>query len=274
MINPQIMEKENDIKKLTQILKTFGEIYAKADDVHKHSKFLGETCRTIIRPLDIKYNLSNIEKNLLLVIDEIKSCTPSDKLPAVTKVLETVLKSGGNIEPETGFNVQELLIRTWFLANSMAAPDNSRELVIDNLFHNIAANGGCLAGISARLIQPYSNFVKWTLDGEQNLDFELQQALIISKESEEVAQAKRLSLLISDNQQTLQDRIKEAMQNSILDEIYGVNSSFSPCFNSSQSDADYIEQEQLKEAMRRSRKESDEKEKSSEKTEKKNIPEV
>lgn len=51
-------------------------------------------------------------------------------------------------------NIADLLVRTWDLTTK-ARYNNARDAVIDNLNHNILAGGGCLAGIAARLAQPY-----------------------------------------------------------------------------------------------------------------------
>ena len=149
-----------DLTIVTEKLEPIGKIYARDDSVHMHAKYLGEQCKFFLT-IDSKYGFSKI-LDPAEVIAQIQSMSKNDR--EVITILTTIKANGSIIEPETGLNVMELLVRTWSLANHHLASDSFPLLVIENLQHNIKAGGGCLAGISARLTQPYCNFIRWVLE--------------------------------------------------------------------------------------------------------------
>jgi hypothetical protein len=70
-------------------------------------------------------------------------------------ILHNIRIRQGRQDYETGLDVMTLLVKTWELAKQFKSA-HACELVIDNLRHNILANGGCYPGIAARLVQPYT----------------------------------------------------------------------------------------------------------------------
>lgn len=167
-----------DLTTSKEKLKQIDDVCALEDDIHledptirkKHTSFLGEQYQ-FFRSLDAKYSLSKV-LDFATVAREILIASGNDK--RVEIVLGTIRDSRGTPEAETGLNVQELLVRTWFLAQTPLSPSNARELVVLNLVHNKDTGGGCLAGISARLVQPFSHFVDWILNRMRERDLALE----------------------------------------------------------------------------------------------------
>lgn len=174
-----------ELKQLDQVLETtMAPEYAKDNNIHLNTGLLGSLCKTHFILIDDKYNLSKKNSDGIIfeqVATEILSLATTDHPTLVTNiqtVLDTIRTSGDSIEPETGLYVQDLLIRTWALIKHqlMMSYADAKEVIIDNLNHNIQAGGGCLAGISARLTHPYCCFVRHIFDLKQNLSHELEES--------------------------------------------------------------------------------------------------
>ena len=144
--------------------------YAKETNIHSSTGLLGLLCKKHFIILDEQYNLSKLiitanAMNFEIVVKEILELAQQkyvDKVANIQGVLATIRASAG-IEPETGLSVKDLLMSTWALTKHREMPyskANVQKLVIDNLSNNIEAGGKCLAGISARLTQPYCVFVR------------------------------------------------------------------------------------------------------------------
>ncbi|MGI9214379.1 MAG: hypothetical protein ACR2HS_01565 [Gammaproteobacteria bacterium] len=148
-----------DFITLVTILDQMQQKYNLEDDIHNHSRFLGEQSKTFLA-LDDKYQISNISQSFVEVYNQINQYANDVQ---VLEVLNTI-KNSAEIEPETQLNVKNLLVRTWSLATHMFSPNNMKDLIIYNLKHNKLAKGGCLAGISTRLTQPYCVVVRSILE--------------------------------------------------------------------------------------------------------------
>ncbi|MDB6096915.1 MAG: hypothetical protein JWM09_1193 [Francisellaceae bacterium] len=181
----------NDIDQLKNSLDILENIYGKDQDIHIYTQQTGLIYKNFYN-IDIKYHLSANTKSLDTVVQEILAKTPAEKIAQITTILTTI-KGSSEIEPETGINVSEILIRTWDLANTEKKFSDPTELVIDNLQHNIEAQGGCLAGIVCRLILPYANFVYRGLIYSQTSPFYL-NAYPRYKEEQELQMAIEESL--------------------------------------------------------------------------------
>jgi len=155
----QLGPSEIDLKTVEDLFKQLEPIYQSESNVHAHAAQLGAACKQV-SAIDEKYTLSqklDFNQARQEILDHCKN------EGSVAYALNTIAAS--NIEPETGLNVKELLVKSWFLAKqSMFKGRNAENLIIDNLKHNTLAGGGCCAGISARLTQPYLFLVKLTLE--------------------------------------------------------------------------------------------------------------
>jgi hypothetical protein len=164
-----------DITEVDAALSNMSVLFSKADDIHKHSRPLGASCRTTFYPLDNKYSFSQKQplESVIKKILEHAQWVQDPNIAAIQTVLSSIQKAGADKEEtETGLNVADLLIRTWSLAEQ-ADSGVERGLIIDSLRHNKAAGGGCLAGISTRLIQPYTVLVKAHLQNKLELALNL-----------------------------------------------------------------------------------------------------
>lgn len=143
-----------EINILLNHLELMSKSYILEDDIHMHSSFLGEKCKAFLA-LDNKYEMSgnNADIDFQNIYELIISFSQNDRI--VIEILRFIKNFGATIEPETGLNIEDLLIRSWRLSDHCFASANMKELIIDNLLHNKATGGGCLAGIAARLTQPY-----------------------------------------------------------------------------------------------------------------------
>ena len=157
--------------------------YDKATDIHGSTGLLGRLCNEHFVFLDNKCSITqpiidsqNINfETVAREIEELTQQKHRDKLANIQRVLESIRTSSG-IEPETGLCIKNLLVSTWALIkHPLMYCSNVKDLVIDNLNHNIETGGGCLAGISARLTQPYSSFIKLILE-EANKNYTLKTA--------------------------------------------------------------------------------------------------
>jgi hypothetical protein len=156
------------LKAVNAALKDLEPCFAQAGNVHSYTGKIGAQHRLVQGHQDSLLLRPNDSLTLDVVLQDIVSFANSKSnifnIKQLTQVLNTIKKQGASIEPETQANIPTLLRRTWHLAK-MAPYSNSRECVIENLIHNISAGGGCPAGISARLIQPYLSFFKAAVEG-------------------------------------------------------------------------------------------------------------
>ena len=178
---------EEDIELSKNTLNNMGAIYKLDDNVHNHSKYLGAECQKFLT-LDNRYQISGPSKvNFENVCQQITDVSNNDQI--IVQVLTTIKNFGNGVESETSLNIKDLLIRTWDLTDHYLVAANMKELVIDNLKHNILTGGGCLAGISARLTQPYCNCINWILLEVKKIKEEtivnLNPAVIFSNKQEE-----------------------------------------------------------------------------------------
>jgi hypothetical protein len=171
-----------EINILLNQLELMSKSYVLEDNIHMHSSFLGEKCKEFLA-LDNKYGMSgnNTEINAQNIYELIITFSKND--PVIIEILQSIKNFGTNIEQETGLNIEELLIRSWRLSDHCFASANMKELIVDNLKHNKATGGGCLAGIAARLTQPYCcgiGFILETIKDQKQLT----QSFGILEESE------------------------------------------------------------------------------------------
>ena len=145
---------------LEDTCKILRNIFSKDDNIHKYTKSLGKYCTDVFLKIDDTVKLSTFNKSFDATKNEILQASESSQKATVAVVLNSISTSP-QVETETKLNVQRLLVRTWSLANTPGAPDNAKGLIVDNLFANYRDGGGCYAGISARLIQPYSELLLW-----------------------------------------------------------------------------------------------------------------
>jgi hypothetical protein len=144
------------LKSARTILDKLGPVFGAADNVHAHTRTIGQLAKELLT-IDNAYQFSSIAGvQFETVAAEILARSGKD--PHVAVVLNNIRANGTKLDHETGLNIQEQLIRTWTLAKTVNYAE-PREMVIDNLQHNIETGGGCLPGISARLVQPYALFV-------------------------------------------------------------------------------------------------------------------
>lgn len=160
-----------EINILLNHLALMSKSYSLEDDIHMHSSFLGEKYKEFLA-LDNKYGLScnNTDINAQNIYELIINFAKND--PVIIEILQSIKNFGATIEPETGLNIEDLLIRSWQLSDHCFASANMKELIIDNLLHNKATEGGCLAGIAARLTQPYCcgiGFILETIKDQKQL---------------------------------------------------------------------------------------------------------
>jgi hypothetical protein len=147
----------------TEALKTR---FSSTDNIHTHTPFIGATCRSSLIPIDDKYGLSREAlSSFEETVNEIKEFCSSD-----ARVVDILGRISGSedIEPETGLNMKDILIRSWAIAKNVTLVYENKGLIIDALKHNIDAGGGCLAGISGRLVAPYSLLVNQVMTNTYN----------------------------------------------------------------------------------------------------------
>jgi len=122
---PSQVDIQEDIKASGVVLEKMQLIFAREEDVHRHTGYLGEQYREVFVTLDQKYQLSTTTKTVETVIEEIQSQSNGAEVRAT---LDSIRSAGNTIEPETGINVQELLVRTWSLTDHVHAPSNAKRL--------------------------------------------------------------------------------------------------------------------------------------------------
>ena len=153
------------IETLEQLLNLLGEMYAQEVDIHQHTRQIGEHYRAFQLAFDEYHDFFGIETDdLETVIKEIHEEMAQlgyteEKKAQIQTILNTICSTPG-VDEETGAKIQSLLIQSWALRG---AYPNAADLLLHNLSHNIAAGGGCVACIAARLIQPYTHFLVATL---------------------------------------------------------------------------------------------------------------
>jgi hypothetical protein len=223
-----------DIKQDMEILKTRIEtlsgLFAQEVDIHTHTRQIGPHYQHF-NVIDQKYNLSSRTQPLEVVIKEILARCPEACKKNITTVLNTI-RATTRADNETQANLQELLIRTWSLVNTPNNYSNAFDILIQNLDHNIATGGGCVPGIAARLIQPYTHFVLNMLSNTYNQSRTVTASgpnVSISKKGtaqnsssnnvdSELAEALRLSQLeIKQKGDTVDPELEQALQLSSLE---------------------------------------------------------
>ena len=218
-----------DLEKVAAPLARVSAICANEVDIHTHTKELGALCRTIFNPIDARHLLSRM-RPFSEVVSEIRKAAPVNRkvlsqeisISSILQTLASIEARGNTTEPETGLNIQELLVRTWTLDNHPKAPANALDLVFANLEHNVVAKGGCLAGISGRLIQPYCNFVQWILNSQfksqQRLESErellqkAQQDYLLLRRSSPFTGRRTMTTIEEENEQQLKTALDLSMQ--------------------------------------------------------------
>lgn len=148
---------KQDIEKLQNDIEILSALFAQEVDIHTHTRQIGPYYQSF-NVIDQKYKLSSNRQSLEDVIKEILARCPSGYKKNISTVLDTI-RATTRADDETHANLQELLIRTWSLVNMPNNYDNAFDILIKNLDHNIITGGGCVPGIAARLIQPYTHFV-------------------------------------------------------------------------------------------------------------------
>jgi len=172
---------QSKLDELRALNKELADLFIKDDNIHAHTRKLGQYCAKFYYA-DIANKFSSQDQKLETIIKEILDLCEKSQVANVTTVLRTIQNTTQN-DPETGANVQELFIRTWSLARNPNASVNAIGIFIDSLDQNIVAQGGCAAGIAARLIQPYTSFVLERLENKQlhaKQDDDLAKALALS----------------------------------------------------------------------------------------------
>ncbi len=155
----ELLQLAADLQILEQLNQTLAEIYAKEVDIHSVTRQIGAMCQKHLK-IELKYQaqlntLYPVQNNLDDIYGAILAACQNQERGPVAVVLNT-LKTMTGPEAETGLNAQYMLQRSVALGRDVT---NAQSLLIDNLYHNIATNGGCPAGIAARLSQPYIAFL-------------------------------------------------------------------------------------------------------------------
>lgn len=170
-------------------------------DIHAYTKLLGDLCREVFFILDDKYKISDLankdfENTCQQILDLATTVMGKnqDTAAIIAKVLNTIRISNGTIESETGLNVIDLLIRTWSVTNNLLVSPEEKHIIITNITDNILTNGGCLAGVSGRLIHIYCSNIRTILEKakiEKEEAINLQQIEVESSDSDEDRRTKR-----------------------------------------------------------------------------------
>lgn len=127
-----------------------------AENIHWHTKNIGRLCREIFLAADDELSFS--EPYAMPIVETASEimiyCGGDDD---VSRVLQTIIQNQQTIDPETGLNPAVILIRAWALTrNPFIEYPGLQDVIVYNLKHNILAGGGCVAGICARLVHPFS----------------------------------------------------------------------------------------------------------------------
>jgi hypothetical protein len=156
MPNSNYQDIYQDIQQLQQIINQMDNIFRLNNDIHQHTAKLGKMSKNFLA-LDAKHKLT-LAQSFEATINEILGF--QHDYPGLATAINTIKQANGKIEPETQLNVSDLLCKTWDLAKN----SHQEFLVLYNLMLNQQDGGGCLAGISARLIQPYTNLTLAALE--------------------------------------------------------------------------------------------------------------
>jgi hypothetical protein len=139
-------------------------------NVHGYTRALGVVCREVCLRLDDKYKISDpankdFENTCQQILALAGAMGESQAIvDIITRVLNTIRSSNNTIEPETGLNVRDLLVRAWSVANNLLVAPEEKNVIIINITDNILTNGGCLAGISGRLAHIYCSNIRTILE--------------------------------------------------------------------------------------------------------------
>lgn len=145
---------KEDIQRLTLLINTLQGIFSQSANVHDYTVKIGELTREFIA-IEAKYRIADdfpCDLTIQQITNDILQACPETSKTKVATILASIAAAPA-IEGETGLNIQYLLTRAWAFRNLYG---NGTSLIIDNLEHNIIEGGGCLAGIAARLAQPYT----------------------------------------------------------------------------------------------------------------------
>ena len=138
------------------------EIFSQTANIHQYAEELGQICRDNFLAIDQENNFIKADELLAAfkaARSELFDLTKVSQVQAVRLVLQSIEEKGeAYIEPETGINMMSLFVKIWNLAKNSNYQKQYQQDVINVLAHNKAAGGGCEAGITARLIQPYTAF--------------------------------------------------------------------------------------------------------------------
>lgn len=160
-----------EIARLEPVIQQIAFIAAQEDDIHLHSRTLGAFCRENFVPMDVKYQLSffgDIQAEFNRIRPAIEAIASAADKVAVQTVLNAIAAKPGVIEAETGMNMMSLLVKSWALVEKSGMEEN-KGFIIHNLNHNIEAQGGCDAGIAARLVQPYTTLLNLAMQNASGL---------------------------------------------------------------------------------------------------------
>lgn len=201
------MAANGPIEQIQNTLNELAPLFQTDNDVHCHTRTIGARCRDILYPIEQSYALIENFISLEQVIDEIHHHPACDA--NVKAILATIKAKGNSIEPETGLNISTLLQKTWSLLK-IAHYSDAEGVVIDVLRHNLLTKGGCLAGISARLVLPYALFLKSSVESvlgiqqhPQSFD-ELELATLLSLEDTKYDDSEQImQRVLRESEQTL-----------------------------------------------------------------------
>lgn len=150
-----------DLATAERALQELARMFASNADIHTFTRPIGVITRNFFLPFDQRYQVTTAtHADFEKTVQEIIALTKvGDERNKVTIVLNSIRTMRGKLDAETGLDVMNLLVKTWELAKKIPFA-NAQSLVIDNLRHNKDTGGGCYPGIAARLVQPYTIFLK------------------------------------------------------------------------------------------------------------------
>ncbi|MBT4962819.1 MAG: hypothetical protein HOI53_02860 [Francisellaceae bacterium] len=154
----QITDADLDLINTTSI--ALGSLFAQEVDIHIHTVKIGQDCRNVLLLNDDRYLLSEPTiESLEVTISEITEYCMGKS--SVVGILGIISASSG-VENETGLDIKLMLRKVWALTKNpiLAANHSHMGLVTEVLNQNVETGGGCLAGISARLVSAYSLFIE------------------------------------------------------------------------------------------------------------------
>lgn len=146
---------QEQMQQLENLLEEMQAIFMQEANVHDYTNRLGDICRIFIEFDDMHIHSLARSPSIDVLAQEVISICPEHLKENVRTTLTSICNAQA-VDDETKLPLQALLRRTWALRNIYA---NGTELVCQNLSHNIETEGGCLPGIAARLVQPYTAFL-------------------------------------------------------------------------------------------------------------------